>query len=340
MHNEGGSIVETGREMSSEMSESTRRRRITGRYRTLIAFLFLALGTLPAQASAVDRLRDSMRLRALELVNRDRAAHGLRPVSLDLPASLLADRFCEEQIRDSIAGHYSLDGVAPYMRYPWGGTLDMLRENVAAWSANYPFETAALPDLIGRSHRTMMEEIAPNDGHRRAILDPLATHMGFGLSWRGGELRFAQVFLRRAIHWNGSVPQSVATTSPPPVIRGRPHPGHVLEGVSMHWEPLPGRLSRSEIAARDDYRLPSSRKDYTPFSPTRQSPMAAAAKQAAAELEVAGDGSFRFQPRLDRGPGVYTTVFWTRRKGSDSVIATGLTSFRVYEPEDTAQPAR
>lgn len=283
-------------------------------------------------AAAPAALRDELRMRALDLVNRERAIHGLGALGLDLPTSLTADQFCEEQLRDGIAGHYTLDGTAPYMRYPWGGSRDMLRENVASWSANYAFETASLPDLIGRSHRTMMDERPPDDGHRRAILDPLATHMGFGVAWRGGELRFAQVFLRRAIDWKSHVPSLLSSGAPAPTIEGRPHPGWKIEGASLHWEPAPNRLTPAEIRSRTDYSLPSTRTDFAAASSTSQSPLVAAAGGLAGpRLETFRDGSFRLQPPLEHGPGVYTAVIWLRHNSSAQPMAAGLLSFRVVE---------
>lgn len=292
----------------------------------LLLTCWLAASTVTAAPSDA-RLRDAMRLHALELVNRERTAAGLRPLALDGFTSGLADRFCEQQIKGRFAGHYAPDGTAPYMRYSWSGTRDMLRENVASWSANYPFAQTAIPDLVGRSHRTMLEERPPDDGHRRAILDPHATHMGFGIAWEGNELRFAQVILRRHIEWTAPVPAEVRPGEPLPELSGRTRGDLKIDSISVHWEPPLEPLTRRQLS-RSDYTLPGNRRDFTPARAPRGGGLANAARRSSAgELIVERDGRFRFTPPLDRGDGVYTLLIWVRPPGGEP-FAAGLASFR------------
>lgn len=310
----------------------------------VIAVFALSLVTMPALPAVVEsRLKDTMRLHALELVNRERAAHGLRPVSLDSFTSILADEFSARQLADGVTGHFSLDGLAPYMRYPRKGSRDMLRENVGSWSANYAFDSTVLPDLLGRSHRTMMDETPPDDGHRRAILDPLATHMGFGLAWAGGELRFTQIFVRRWIDWLQPVPSRTTSSDRPVEIAGRPFPGLQLTGISVHWEPLPSALTKQAIEQRSDYALPEARVDLKPSgtSARHASALASAAKQlnTADGIRVLEDGSFRTRLPLDRGSGVYTVVVWVQPTSGGEPFAAGLSSVAVMEPSRAGSAA-
>src|SRR5688572_18507930 len=81
----------------------------------------------------------------LVLINKDRAAHGLKPVQLDPHASEVADAYCRRQIKNGTTGHFTIDGQSPYMRYSFAGGNDGLSENAAAWSANYSFAEEVIP---------------------------------------------------------------------------------------------------------------------------------------------------------------------------------------------------
>jgi uncharacterized protein YkwD len=147
-----------------------------------VAFAVL-LATPQAQGRpAVQEIRDSLRLVHLQHINRERERHGLPAVRLDSLSSVIADRFCERQLREGTTGHYLTDGRTPYMRYSVAGGGDGLSQNVAAWSANYIFSDAMLPDLMHQSLSAMLAEVPPDDGHRRTVLDPHATHVGIGLA--------------------------------------------------------------------------------------------------------------------------------------------------------------
>lgn len=295
----------------------------------ILLLILLALPSVAAAELTSSRLKDALRAHALNLVNEERRAAGLHPLALDSYTSILADEYSSRQVNDLTAGHYSLDGTAPYMRYPWRGTRDMIRENVGSWSANYSFAPAVITDMIGRSHRTMMSETPPDDGHRRAILDPWATHMGFGIAWSRGELRFTQLFVRRWIDWTESLPAAHASGADA-VVAGRPFPGASVAAVSVHWEPLPRPLTRSAIGRRTDYSLPENRVELLPAAAVgRPGGLAAAARSlVAAPLTISDDGSFRARITFDRGPGVYTVVTWVRR-AQEQPFAAGLTSTRV-----------
>jgi hypothetical protein len=64
------------------------------------------------------------------------------------------------------------------------------------------------------AQKSMMEETPPDDGHRRTILDPEATHVGVGWSMTGGRFQMAEEFLVR-----GLASLTVRTESRPAVAR-------------------------------------------------------------------------------------------------------------------------
>src|SRR5690348_8589910 len=121
--------------------------------RPVLATITLALALLatPTAHSDVDETRATLRDRMVRLINRDREAYGLPPVQLDLASSAVGDTYCERQIRNGTTGHFTIDGLAPYMRYSFAGGNDGVSENAAAWSADYAFNERALYEMLGRS---------------------------------------------------------------------------------------------------------------------------------------------------------------------------------------------
>src|SRR6202165_2554436 len=190
---------------------------------------------------APDETRITLREELLRVINRDRKQFGLPPVQLDPFASVVADNYCREQIRNGTSGHFTIDGQAPYMRYSFAGGNDGVSENAAAWSANYHLGDRALYEMMRRSQQAMMGEVAPHDGHRRTILDPYATHVGIGLAWEGGEFRLAQEFVRRYVQWTRPLPRA-ATTGERVLCSGRPVPGYRVGAITVHREARPQPL--------------------------------------------------------------------------------------------------
>jgi uncharacterized protein YkwD len=281
-------------------------------------FVGLLLASPLAQGrSAIEEIRQGLKLTHLQQINADRLRHGLPPVRLDSFASVMADRYCEQQIRERVTGHFTLSGDAPYMRYSYAGGHDGVSENAAAWSANYTFSDAMLPDLMQQSQRAMMAEVPPKDGHRRTILDPHATHVGIGLAWSGGEFRLVQEFIRRYIEWDRT-PQSTAAAGDRALLSGKPYAGYSVEAISVHHERHPLPISATVANRIDTYGLPKYRRDYLPRRGSR----------GHFRLE---DGAFSFAVPLVDGPGVYTVVVWVRHDSSPDLIAASNISIRAWD---------
>ncbi len=297
----------------------------------LLLVLPLAQGEGPS-----DETRLTLRDEYLHVINRDRVAHGLHPVQLDPQASIIADQYCREQIRNHTSGHVTVDGLLPYMRYSFGGGNDGLSENAAAWSGNYRFSDRALYEMILRSERAMMSERPPQDGHRRAILDPFATHVGIGLAWEGGEFRVTQEFIRRYVSWNWPLPRTV-NLGEPVVASGKPLAPYRIEAISVHYEPMPQPITAAAANTINTYSLPARRHDYVPRLRTYYERRGATLYEIREEyadgrkgdFTVANDRSFSFSVPFNDGPGVYTLVVWVRRDGLAQPIPASNISIRV-----------
>ncbi len=255
-------------------------------------------------------------------------------MKFDFQASIVADRYCEAQLRYGTRGHFTVDAEAPYMRYSFAGGNDGLSENAASWSADYAFPDRIIPELIRRSHVAMLAEIPPDDGHRRTILDPAATHVGIGLAWSGGEFRMTEEFLRRYVVWSRDLPRNAAT-SDQPWCSGQPVPGYEVRAISVHYEPHPEPITTARANQIDDYSLPAARTDFQARPVDRTTdpiPISSGPRRAVSVHEtfpVSYDGSFSFAVSFDRGPGIYTVVVWVRQTGSDQMIAASNISIRV-----------
>ena len=285
----------------------------------LTILLALALPLLAQEAE-----RATLRQHALNLINADRKVYNLPPVALEPQLSKLADEYCRRQIAAGTTGHFTLDGLAPYMRHSFAGGNDGITENAAAWSAHYTFTDRALFEIVRRSEDAMMGEVPPHDGHKRAILDPHATHVAIGLAWERGEFRLVHEFVRRYVGWSRPFPRA-ARIGDTITGAGRPHRGVRVEAVSVHHEPLPQPLTKQAANAISTYGLPEARRDYTPRSARpelriggRRSP-----------LSVNADGTFTFDVPFADGPGIYTVVVWVKKDGDPRAIAASNVSIRV-----------
>lgn len=287
----------------------------------------------------LDETRFTLREELLRLINRDRRQFGLEAVQLDAFATTVADEFCKQQIRERVSGHFSLDGQTPYMRYSFAGGNDGISENTAAWSAPYGFGARALYEMLRRSQEEMMNEVPPHDGHRRAILDPNATHVGIGIAWERGEFRIAEEFVRRYVTWGKAIPRTASLTERV-LCTGRPTAGYKVEAITVHHEPHPEPMSANLANKIETYNLPDQRREYLPrlAGPYKRfvaegveevTPMYRDGRRG--DFAVSEDGVFSLHVPFNEGPGVYTIVVWVRKNGApetDTIPASNV-SVRV-----------
>ena len=286
----------------------------------LVAAAVVVLLASPIAQSDIEETRATLRNHVLKLINRDRQLYNLPPVQLDVQASQLGDAYCRTQIRNGTTGHYTTDGLAPYTRYSWGGGNDAVSENAAAWSATYKFNDRALIEMAGRSQDAMMAEMAPNDGHKRTMLDPHATHVGIGLAWEGGEFRLVQEFVRRYVRFTRELPRS-ARPDQTVMMTGAPLGDARVEGITVHHEPLPQAISAQTASAISTYALPDKRREYVPRTARAQGALAAARRN---DFTLREDGTFAFTVPFADGPGLYTVVVWVKKDGGTAFPATNV----------------
>lgn len=122
----------------------------------------------------------------LTLINRDRAAAGLEPVALDPIAAVGAERHARDMAAHGFTAHWGSDGSVPEERYTDAGGSDLVQENVACLFDGVPRELDDNPHydaaLLEQLQKMFMDEVPPNDGHRRNILKPGHHRVGIGLA--------------------------------------------------------------------------------------------------------------------------------------------------------------
>lgn len=315
--------------------------------RFLIAVVAALLAS-PLAHSELEVTRTTLRAHVLKLINRDRQLYNLPPVELDTAASAIGDEYCVRQIRDGTTGHFTTDGLPPYMRYSFAGGNDAVSENAAAWSANYTFSERALYEMARRSQDAMMAETPPDDGHKRTILDPHATHVGIGFAWKGSEFRLVHEFIRRYVDWSRPLPRrarigDVVTGS------GRAIGDARLEGITVHHEPLPDVMPAHVASAIRSYSLPKSRKEYFPrlrsdylrrANGTLDFIRREYADGSRGDFLLRDDGTFSFSVPFTEGAGVYTVAVWVTRPGFQKPFTVSNIAIRVDDAHDYAVGTR
>jgi len=238
-----------------------------------------------------------------ERINRDRVAAGLSPVAWDEAASQVADDFCARQVAEKTRGHFLTDGIPPYARMAFGGAFGMQSENSISWVTSASSFSEPVVRLALEGHEEMLREKPPNDGHRKTILDPDATHVGVGWACAEGRFQMAQEFLVRGL---ARLSLSTSRGGIGVFFEGKPLGTTNLSFVIVSREPTPRALSRAEASGRTSYAYPEASLSYIPEGFRL---MHVAGTTSDDRLKIRADRSFSFEFVPVR-PGLYTFVFY------------------------------
>jgi len=194
----------------------------------------------------------------LARLNEERRVHGVRPLAYDLLAARVGDEFCQDSAARATSGHWDLEGRSPYLRWALAGGVDYHAENASSFSrTGHPVTPSEIERLLFEAHARMMDERPPDDGHRRAILDPNWTHVGFGAGWADGEFRMTEEFSRRVAEWVELPAAPVRAGLAAPFAAKLP-PGWTSGVIEIGFERAPTPMSRVEIRRRGSYAYPKA----------------------------------------------------------------------------------
>ena len=249
----------------------------------------------------------------LRLLNEERRSYGLNTLQMDPLACKVAAEHARDMATGHFISHWGRDGRKPYQRYSFAGGTDALQENAAS-ADNVP--SLALPSIVDdlrERHQAMLAEVPPHDGHRKTILDPYHTHVGFGIALSGRSLRLDELYLARYVRLAPFV--NTAKPKSRVVLQGRLLSSeHFLNQVDVFYEPLPTPPSPEWLNTPRSVGLPDEHKTLRPKVP----PDTRYVDGSLGDFEWNRDGEFKVKVKMFRDePGIYTALFWIRRMPTD-----------------------
>lgn len=278
--------------------------------------------SLPAMARAqvfiergrfTDEQLPLARERLLQQVNADRAAANLNALKLDELACTVANGHARDMATGVFLSHWGSDGRKPYQRYSLAGGTAAVQENCSSAEDISSVTPNSVFDDLRDMHQSMLDEQPPHDGHRKTILDPYHTHVGFGVALNSRSLRLDELYLARYIQLDPLVTEA----RPGSTIRvsGRLlNASHFVNEIDVFYEPLP--------TPPDYFWLRTPRSVSFPDDVVQLRPRALDgmiyADGGHGDFDWDHQGKFRANVKLSRKePGVYTIVCMVRRVPSD-----------------------
>lgn len=297
----------------------------------LTAFALLGCSSSPATSGApavvarpsAPAAMDEATAYMLTLINRDRQAAGLEPVTLDPIASRGAERHARDMASHGFTAHWGTDGSVPEQRYTEAGGADMVQENVACLFDGVPRELDPKPHfdpaLLEKLEQMFMDEVPPNDGHRRNILKPSHVRVGIGLSQPAAVNQpcLAQEFVG---DWGdyAELPRE-APRSATLHVRGEINATIRFGGVGLGRIDAAAPLSAKELNATSGYRIPSPETLY--FPPGFKTPKPVKVEGQAFSIDL-GLGP---KPRAGR----YELSIWGKEPGKTELFMVSLRTIVV-----------
>jgi uncharacterized protein YkwD len=264
------------------------------------------------QERAADDYILTARNRLLMLVNEERSRTGLSRLVLDDLACRVATQHALDMVEGQFLSHWGRDGRKPYHRYSFAGGTDAVQENVSSADNVQSLSSASLVADLIEMHTRLFEETPPNDGHRRTILQPWHTHVGFGIALRNYGLRLDELYLSRYVEINFVRTQATPGATIP--ISGKLlDQKHVVAAADVYYEPLPAPPSLAWLRTPRAWGLPDVRVTLRPKLPRKS--LYVDGSKGVIEREKAG---FWFPVVLSQPqPGIYTVLLWVARSKND-----------------------
>jgi uncharacterized protein YkwD len=206
----------------------------------------------PADIAQVERI-------VVDLINNDRLQAGLSLVTWDETAAKSARQHVSEEANMGFISHWGLNGEKPQRRYTLAGGLDAVKENqsVTLWLEGgfYGVSKEQLITIVTEHQSAMINELPPNDGHKKNILDPHHTGVGVAIAVGKYGVAIAQEFTN---HYSEITPlPHTASPGSTVTLKGRIFKGYEITGIYGVWEPLPQPMTREQLMQTQSYSDPS-----------------------------------------------------------------------------------
>lgn len=260
------------------------------------------------------------------MVNEERAVAKVPIVAIDDLATRIATAHATEMAADEYASHWGRDGFKPYHRYSFAGGTDATQENISAADNTWSTKMSDLKQDTSYLHLRLYQETPPNDGHRKTILAPQHTHVGFGIAVDKLRLRVVELFVARYIEVK-PLPR-VAKPKGEFVFAAKLKRDVLLNHIEVFYEPLPKPPELSWLREARSYALPDNSKALRPRVP----PPYMYSDRTQGDIDIDLDGSFSVPVSLfNDKPGIYTIVTWIRRKNSEKAFPATEVCIRAEE---------
>lgn len=257
-----------------------------------------------------DKIRDEIRGRLLELVNAERFIAGVNDLKFDDLAGRVTMGHAADMARGDFVSHWGSDGRKPYHRYSFAGGIHATQENVAAIDRFFSADWKDLANDLIALHVRMHAEKPPRDGHRKTILAPHHTHVGFGFAAIERRLRLVELYVAKYVEVAGF--QSRAGRNETFELSGRLlNKNHLLQQIDIFYEPLPMSRELRAHATEGSYSLPD---EYEALRP-RLKDGVRYVDGSSGVIDLKKDGRFQVPVKLYKPtPGIYTIVCWVKKK--------------------------
>lgn len=271
------------------------------------------LHRLPFDLSRIEDLENTfkeIRANLLEMVNEERAVEKVPPLAMDEFATEVATKHALEMAAHEFASHWGRDGRKPYHRYSFAGGTHATQENVSAADNTWSTKASDLKQDTAYLHVRLYQEKPPNDGHRRAILAPQHTHVGFGLALEKLRLRLVELFVAKVIDVE-PIPRRAKPGEQVKFAAKMPKKGtYFLNHIEVFYEPLSSPPEIEWLRQVRSYALPNESQVLRPKVP----PPYVYKDRTTGVVEISMDGRFTAPIKLfKKEPGIYTIVTWLKK---------------------------
>ena len=301
--------VKVLRQVNSNLFDISRRSFIKAAAPFALGLSTIARGQMPVERGRFSEEDVPLaREHLMKLLNEERTHLGLSGLELDDVACKVATAHALDMITGGFLSHWGTDGRKPYHRYSFAGGIDATQENVGLDNNIESVTPNNVMRELADIHTSMYLEKPPHDGHRRAIVFPQHTHVGFGMALQDHNLRLVELYVSRYLRLDTFPRHAKRKTTV--VLTGKLlNAKHFLHEVDVCYERLPAPPDAAWLRMPRPYGLPD---DFLVLRP--KTPMGTFyTDRTTGDYEWEG-GKFRVPARLYKdAPGIYTIVFWIRR---------------------------
>lgn len=241
------------------------------RFKVIVAGMALAM--LPITVCAREKVVPSLsigeaRQYVLQLINSDRKANGQKSIELDAVATIAGQQHSNDMAENGYLSHWDMAGTKPDERYTRAGGEDNVAENgyILSFTDSPQHQALSSTQLFSKSEladaqQSFMNEVPPDDGHRKNILDPHHTSVGIGISISGDEhdrrLALTQEFVDNYGSFS-TLPKRIKAGDSF-TVSGKLEPGLNVYSMDVRWEKLPTPMTLAQLKETYSYAAPEER---------------------------------------------------------------------------------